>query len=144
MPHRGADVTGASGLTRRGLQAALAFLGVLVITLGLLTVTTGAANMPDAGHVSASLDNQVRFFAVWFIASGVLALRAAASPEHATGLVRGLCIALAAGGLARLWSMVTVGAPHPLFVANMAAELLIPAILVPWQSVVASTPKSRS
>ena len=125
-------------MARRGLQAFLAFFGVLTVTMGCLTVATGGSlNMPDAGPVSASVDNQFRFFSVWFLAAGVLTLRAAASPEHATNLIRGLCIALVVGGLARLWSMVTVGVPHPIFVASMAGEILIPAVLLPWQSVVA-------
>lgn len=132
------------GAGRRGLQVVLALLGALAIALGLVTVTTGAAHMPDGGGVSASVDSELRFFAVWFVVAGVLALRASASPEHATGLVRALCVALVLGGLARLWSIVTVGTPHPIFVANMAAEFLIPGVLLPWQSVVARRSADRS
>jgi hypothetical protein len=125
-------------MSRRALQATLAILGVTAVTFGGLTVLTGAAGVLAGGPVSASVDSEMRFYAAWYLAAGVLLLRTVARVESEGPTIRTICAVLFLAACARVVSFVAVGAPHPVFVVLMAIEFAIPVVVVPWQAAVAS------
>jgi Domain of unknown function (DUF4345) len=125
-------------VSRRGLQATLTILGVIAVTFGALTVLTGAAGVVAGGPVSASVDSEMRFYAAWYLAAGVLLLRTVARVQSEGPTIRGICAVLFLAACARVVSLLAVGAPHPIFLVLMAIEFAIPAVVVPWQAAVAS------
>ena len=133
-------------MTRRGLGWALAVLGTIALVFGGLGVLTGASGVLDGGKVSANVDSELRFYAAWYAVAGVVMLGAARHVERDGRLVRAVCAAFFIAACGRVIALVTVGAPHPLFLALMAAEFAIPAIVVPWQAAVArgAVPGPRS
>lgn len=123
-------------MSRRGLQATLTILGLIAVTFGALTVLTGAAGVLASGPVSASVDSEMRFYAAWYLAAGVLLLRTVARVESEGTTIRAICAVLFLAACARVVSLVAVGAPHPIFLVLMAIEFTIPAVVVPWQASV--------
>ena len=85
----------------------------------------------------------MRFYAAWYLAAGVFLLRTVARVESEGPKIRAICAVLFLAALARVISLVAVGAPHPIFLVLMAIEFAIPAVVVPWQAAVASrTPRA--
>jgi Domain of unknown function (DUF4345) len=123
-------------MSRRGLQATLTILGAIGLTFGGLTVLTGAAGVLAGGPVSASVDSEMRFYAAWYVAAGVLLLRTVAHVESEGPTIRAICAVVFLAACARVISLVAVGAPHPIFLVLMAIEFTIPAVVVPWQAAV--------
>jgi hypothetical protein len=122
---------------RRGLQLTLTIVGGVAVAFGALTVITGGALVLDGGKVSPSIDSELRFYAAWYVGAGVIVIRAARRVESEGSTIRAVCAVLLLGGMARLLSIVSVGAPHPVFLVLMALEIVLPALLVPWQAAVA-------
>lgn len=122
---------------RRGLQIVLVALGVVAVVFGLAGVLGGTAMVREAGSVAPSVDSEFRFFASWYLGAGMVLLGTVRRVEASGTAIRCLCALLlvAAGG--RALSMATVGAPHPLYTILMAVEIVIPAVIIPWQTAVA-------
>ena len=135
---------------RTGLVALLATLGVVATFEGTRGVVQGARQVVAGGPVSANVDSEYRFYSAWYAVLGVLLLGAARRPEHETRLVRACAGGFLLAGSGRLLSARTAGPPHPLQRALMAVELVLPAVLVPWQARVAGqavtdrVPRSKS
>lgn len=126
-----------TGGSLRALQGTVGFLGAIAVVFGVQTVVIGADSVLGVGDVSANLDNELRFYAAWYVGAGVLLLRAVRRVEKHTATIRGVAAILLLAAFGRVLSMVTVGAPHPGQVALMAAEFTIPVVVVPWQAAVA-------
>jgi hypothetical protein len=123
-------------MSRRGLEVFLAILGAVALGFGALAVITGTALIPNGGAAPASVDSELRFYAAWYAAAGVVLLRAARRLDSHGATVRAVSAVFFLGGCARVLSIIVVGTPHPLFVVLMAIELAIPAIVLPWHSAV--------
>jgi hypothetical protein len=121
---------------RRGLQAFLIFLSLGAMTFGGLTAVLGAVSVEGVVTAPASLDSELRYYAVWYVVAGVLVLRAVRRIEAETTLIRIVGAALFAGGCVRLLSIAAVGRPHVNYLLLMAAELALPFVIVPWQAAV--------
>ncbi|HEX2030494.1 MAG TPA: DUF4345 domain-containing protein [Actinomycetota bacterium] len=122
---------------RRALQTTVGLLGLVAVVFGTQTVLLGARSVLGAGAVSANLDNELRFYAAWYVGAGLLLLRSVPRVEAATTWIRGVAAVLLLAASGRLLSLLTVGRPHPGQIALMLVEFAIPLILVPWQTVVA-------
>lgn len=123
-------------MSARGLRAALTVLGVVALMFGSLSVVMGAAIVPGSDEAAASVDSELRFYAAWYAAAGVVLLRTARRAETEGSTIRFIAGVFFIAGCARVMSLIVVGKPHLLFVFLMAAELLIPALVVPWQASV--------
>jgi hypothetical protein len=123
--------------SRRVLQFFLALVGAVALGAGLATVLLGVKSIPGAGEVSATVESELRFYAVWYVGAGGVLLRAARRVEVEGATIRALAGFLFLAGCARGLSWLAVGRPHPLMVALMAVELGLPFVIVPWQAVVA-------
>ncbi len=96
---------------------------------GLFVALTGSP-APPTGAWPATMDNEMRFYAVFWRAYGAVLIQVArdfAARGHLTPWLAGLFFA---GGVGRAVSYASVGAPHPFFTALMAIELLTPPLLV--------------
>lgn len=54
-----------------------------------------------------------------------------------TVLIRGVCIVLLGAAAGRALSIASAGRPHDLYVVLLAVEVLIVAVVWPWQAAVA-------
>jgi hypothetical protein len=89
------------------------------------------------------LDSELRFYADWYVVAGVLLLRGVHRVETEKLVVRAVGGAFFLAGCARLLAIVTVGTPHGFAVFLMIVELIIPAMIVPWQAAVARTTREH-
>jgi hypothetical protein len=124
--------------SRRALQGLIAAIGTVALVAGLGAMIFGISLVPGAGDPGASLDSELRFFAAWYAAVGVVLLKAVKRVETAATIVKGVAIVFFAAGCSRILSWIAVGRPHTLFVVLMALELTLPLVMVRWQSAVAS------
>jgi len=124
-------------MSRRLLQIVVAVLGLLPIGTGLAAFALGPALMPGGQPVSPSIDNEYRFLAVFWFAFGVVIYWMLPNIERQTSLVRFLCGVIFLGGVGRLISYMTFGAPHGAYSAAMVLELIGMPLLVLWQATIA-------
>jgi thiol:disulfide interchange protein len=129
-------------MTRRVLQILLAALGIVAIPAGLVAILGGAATIPGGGSVSESVDSELRFYATFWVVLGGVALWLVPRVGSETTIVRIVGGAVFAAGIARVISLVSVGAPHWSQVVLMAIELLLGPILVGLQARIASSEAS--
>ena len=134
----------SGALGKRALQALLMALGVIAVVTGLLVVATGSDGIPGESAATATLDNELRFFAVFWIGFGVVSIRVAPRVDTETTLVRALALTLFVGGVARAVSWLSAGEPHPLFAGLMILELLGAPLVVLWQERLTRAAAPRS
>jgi len=89
-----------------------------------------ASNQQADDLSSANVDSELRFYSIFWIAYGVVLMRATGDVASYTKLVPILIAMFFAGGLARLMSLLTVGSPHLLFLTLMGVELVFPVFLI--------------
>ena len=112
----------------RGLRVLLTLIGAVAIVAGAASVIFGASIIPARGEVSASVDSEMRFYAVWYVAAGVIALRA--SRGNVSGaVVGGLAVCFGVAGCARALSWAAVGRPHSTTIGLMVVELVLALVL---------------
>lgn len=121
---------------RRGLQALLTVMGVVMVVAGSATVLLGAPSVPNEGAVTPDVDTEMRFYAVWYVVAGASLLRAVATVERETTIVRLVAGGFFAAGCARILSWVVVGRPHVSAIVLMVLELVLPLVIVPWQRAI--------
>ncbi len=126
---------------KRGLQIALAILSLIPAGFGFVNTVLGAGRFLPADAVNAAIDSQFRFQSAWYFGLAMLIWWMIPQIEQRTMLFRIVVLSLFAGGLARLYSYLTVGPPPTMMVAGMALELCLPLLLI-WQSKVAAAHRS--
>lgn len=126
-------------MNRRAFQLFLTVLGAVALVAGALGVLAGADLVPGVERAAPSLDSEMRFFAAWYAAAGVVLLWSVSRVEEAKMVVRVVSAAVFVAGCGRVLSWVTVGKPHGFLVVLMALELALPFVLIPWQASVART-----
>jgi len=112
------------------------FIGGMIIMLGLLetlyffeslySLITITTEFLDPVSVSATIDNEFRFYAVLWFSYGLYAVNVAHRIIHKVKSVPILLAVLFVGGIARALSVLAMGNPHPIFTLLMALELIIP------------------
>ncbi len=128
------------------LRATLFVLGAAAICIGLSMMFLGSGatgqffavlvnfilSEPQEldGMSTPNVDSELRFYAVFWVAYGVFVFRAANDLTKNLHLVPLLAGLFFAGGVGRVLSLVTVGQPHPLFIALMIVELALPLLLI--------------
>lgn len=123
------------GLSRAALRAIFYAGGAVATAAGLHTVITGARSVPGEDLANPALESELRFYAAFYVAYGLAALRVAPRADRDTAAVRALAGALLLAGLAGGW--LAAGRPHNLQGALLTIELAAPAPLVAWQARVA-------
>jgi uncharacterized protein DUF4345 len=120
------------------LRAVFYLGGLVATTAGLHTVITGAKSLPGQNRANPAVESELRFYAAFYVAYGVVALRIAPRADNATASVRGLAGTLFLAGLARAGGWLIAGRPHRLQRGLLAAELLAPPLITAWQARVAT------
>ena len=120
--------------SQRALRGFLTILGLVAVSAGLYAVVTGVSGMPGDIPAGVSVDSELRFFAVFYVAFGAVALWMAPRLESQRMLLRAWALTLFAAGLARVIGWLDEGRPDDLFMGLLIAELVIPLVIVVWQS----------
>lgn len=108
--------------------------GVVATGSGLHTVIAGARSLPRQAAANPSIESELRFYAAFYVAYGLAALRVAPRADRDPAAVRALAGALFLAGLARAGAWRTVGKPHKLQLGLLAVELAAPPTIVAWQA----------
>ncbi len=119
------------------LGRALRILAIVPIVAGSATVLFGSDIIREHGTVTPSVESELRFYGVWWIALGIFLASLAPRIEERGRELRIVCGLLFLGGLARLWAIVDVGRPATDYVVLMGIELGLAVVLVLWQKRVA-------
>lgn len=119
-----------------GLQIVLVILSLVPAYYGLANMIAGPAGFIAPEHVTPALDSQFRFQSAYYFGLAVIIWSVIPNIERHTTLFRILIGALFLGGLSRVYSYVTVGAPPPNMLSGMALELALPLLII-WQARVA-------
>ena len=85
---------------------------------------------PLSGRWPATMDSELRFYAPFWGAYGVILIAVARDLARLGRWVPWLALLFFAGGLGRAISWATTGAPHPFFLFLMTIELVLPPILI--------------
>jgi hypothetical protein len=132
-----------ASVARGGLRAIFYAGGTVATTAGLYTVLAGAKSLPGQGLANLSVESELRFYAAFYVAYGLAALRIAPRADRDTAAVRALAGALFLGGLARAGGWRFTGRPHRLQRALMVVELAAPPLIVVWQTRLAARSATR-
>ena len=116
----------------RALQISLIVAGTIPLILGIMNFLGGAEApwIPD-GAATPSMDNQLRFYAIWFILPFPLAIWLARNLRQAMPIAQILFGTMFLAGLARLYSITEVGYPEPAMIGAMAVEIIF-VLFIPW------------
>jgi hypothetical protein len=122
--------------TGRGLRILLTIVGVVMMVAGSLSVVFGASSVPRVGDVTADVDSEMRFYAVWYVVAGAFLLRATRRLESEAWTIRLVAAAFFVAGCSRILSWVVVGRPYTSQLILMVIELILPLVVIPWQAAV--------
>ena len=128
---------------RRGLQITMVVVAAIPLALGIMNLIGGATAFVPSEHVNANLDNMLRFYAVWFTAVFFLTIWCVRNLDIAGPVMRIMFFVMAAGGLARVFSMTQVGLPDPPMLGATAVELGV-LLFIPWHAAVMRRQKTTS
>jgi hypothetical protein len=113
--------------------------GVVATTAGLHTVITGAKSLPGEKLANPAVESELRFYAAFYVAYGLVALRVAPHADRDTATVRALAGVLFLAGLARAGGWLAVGRPHPVQRGLLVIELAAPPAIIRWHGRAASS-----
>lgn len=118
---------------KRGLQIVLAALSLIPLYFGILGIWGGAGFANDGGAVTNGLDNQYRYLSAYYLSLFFLIWWVLRDLENRGAVLRLLILAVFIGGLARLYSYMSVGAASLQETGGMMLELGSP-LLALWQA----------
>jgi len=121
---------------KRGLQIVLAILSLIPLYFACLGVWGGAGFANEGGAVTNGLDNQYRYLSAYYLSLFFLIWYVLRDLETRGTVMRLLILAIFIGGLARLYSYMTVGPASHQETGGMILELGAP-LLALWQAKVA-------
>jgi hypothetical protein len=106
----------------------LTVFGLACVGIALAHLVIGAATIIGGGPVNATIDSDLRFYAVLFAAFGLGYVWAARDLEHRAAAANLLGLLFFLGGLARLLAWAQTGAPNWFYLAMIPVELVIPVV----------------
>jgi len=122
-----------ASLNRSALRAVFRVGGAVATVAGLHSVAAGARSIAGQNMANASVESELRFYAAFYVAYGLAALRVAPRADRDGAAVRALAGALFLAGLARGSGWLAAGKPHPLQRGLLVIELAAPSAIVAWQ-----------
>jgi hypothetical protein len=125
-------------LCRDGLRAVFYVGGLVATTAGLHTVVVGARSLPGQEVAHPSVESELRFYAAFYLAYGIAALRVAPRADRDSTAVRALAGVLFLAGLARAGGWLAAGRPHRLQRGLLVIELAGPPLITAWQARLAA------
>lgn len=101
--------------------------GAACTGIGVLHAVVGARSVIGLTDVGATEDSQERFYGSIFAGYGIAWLYAARAQQMPPQIVRWLAATMAAGGAARVLSLLRSGRPHPFWLVMTGVEFVVPA-----------------
>lgn len=118
------------------LKYTLYAISFVALVTGANVLIGGAAAVPGSlGPVEATVDNELRFFSVYWIAFGVFCFWVARNLGSQIHFVPFIALFFLLGGVGRLVSTLTIGAPALVLVPAMVIEFVLPLVIFAlyWQ-----------
>ncbi len=122
---------------RRALQAVVAIACLVPLTIGGISILRGPGWLGHAPAIPTDLDSQFRSVSGIFFALGLAFTSCVPGIEHKGARFRLLGLLVVAGGLARLLSWATIGAPSAGHRLGLVMELGVVPLLMLWQARIA-------
>ncbi|HRX75412.1 MAG TPA: DUF4345 domain-containing protein [Hyphomonas sp.] len=122
---------------KRGLQIALGVFSLIPVAFAILGFVAGAGRLSPDG-VAVDLDNQYRYFSGMYLVVAFMLWSIIPSIEKHGRTLFLVSAAIFIGGLGRVVSYMTMGAPAQDLAVGMGIELVAPVIFVLWQRSVAA------
>ena len=120
--------------SRSALRGLLYLWGLVATGAGLHTVVAGGRSIAGQDVANPAVESELRFYAAFYVAYGLAALRTAPRADRDSGAVKALAGTLFAAGLARTATWLRVGRPHRVQLGLLAVELGLPPAVTAWQS----------
>lgn len=112
------------------LKYLLCAIAAVALISGLNVLVGGAAAVPGSlGAVEATVDNELRFFSVYWIAFGVFCFWVARHLSTHAFFIPFIAAFFFLGGVGRLLSMLTIGSPSNALIAAMVLEFVLPLVI---------------
>lgn len=121
---------------KRALQIVLAILSLIPLTFAVMGLIGGGEIANGGSSVTAELDNQFRYLSAYYLSLFFLIWWVLQDLENRGTVLRLLILAIFLGGLARLYSYLTVGPPPMRAIGGMILELGSP-VLIFWHGMIA-------
>ncbi|MDP9166425.1 MAG: DUF4345 domain-containing protein [Actinomycetota bacterium] len=113
---------------KRTTEIWLGLLGCACAVIGLVHLVFGAPTIIGGGPVNATIDSELRFYALLFIAYGAAFVWCALDVTRRARLANVLGAVFFAGGAARLIAWAAAGRPNWFYLVMIGVELLIPLV----------------
>src|SRR3978361_887103 len=113
---------------KRVTEIWLCVFGVVCAGIGLSHLTFGSATIVGGGAVNATIDSDMRFYALLFTAYGATFVWCAANIAERGRVANALGAVFFAGGIARLVAWAGTGQPNWTYVPTIPVELVIPLV----------------
>lgn len=112
------------------LKYTLYLIAIVVAITGLNVLFGGASAIPGAlGAAETTVDNELRFFSVFWLAYGVFSFWVARHIQVQYKFIPFIALAFFLGGVGRLISFLTVGPPASILIPAMVLEFVIPVFI---------------
>ncbi len=121
---------------KKALQTTLILISFIPLFFGLTGLILGAERWLPPEVINPGIDNQYRYLSGYYLSLVFMIWWIVPQVETLKTPLRLLVLAIFIGGLARVYSVISVGMPPPLNMAGAALELGSP-ILILWQNWVA-------
>ncbi|MGU3435931.1 DUF4345 domain-containing protein [Actinomycetes bacterium M1A6_2h] len=112
----------------RIFQSWLRVFGVVVAAIAFAHLFFGQSSYIGRGTVNATMESDLRFYNVLFLAYGIAFVWASTRPMERAQTINVLGLLFFLGGLARLLGWAAAGAPTWFYVLMIPVELLIPIV----------------
>ena len=123
-------------MNKKTLQIVLGLASLAPIIIGLMDYIPGVQKYFPAGtDIPTELDSEYRFMVGAFMAYALMGYYIVRNIETAVWPLRIMCVGVFVGGLGRLISALTVGAPPTGLYISMVLELIFPLFII-WQNAV--------
>jgi hypothetical protein len=113
---------------KRVTEIWLCAFGVVCVGIGLSHLAFGSASIIGGGAVNATIDSDMRFYALLFAAFGAAFVWCAADITERGRVANLLGAVFFAGGIARLIAWAATGQPNWFYVLMVPVELIIPLV----------------
>ncbi len=112
------------------LKYILYLMALVALATGLNVLIGGAAAVPGAeSGVEATVDNELRFFSVFWIAYGGFCYWVGKNLAEQSSFVPFIALVFFLGGIGRLISIFIVGVPADILIPAMILEFVLPIII---------------
>ncbi len=126
------------------LKYVLYAISLVALVTGLNVLIGGASAIPGAlGGVEATVDNELRFFSIFWIAYGAFCFWVAKNIKDQSVFIPVIAMVFFLGGVGRLMSMLLVGPPASILIPAMILELVLPMVIYALYWKLSKAPAKR-